>query len=288
MSQLSIVSHSKKVEGFIQRISDNVTLEMVLIPSGTFMMGAPQDEEDSEDNEKPQHLVSVPSFFMGRYPITQEQWRTLVELEPPIAQDLKPNPSDSKGNKRPVEQVSWYDAVEFCARLSKFTGKNYRLPSEAEWEYACRGGTTTPFHFGQTISTELANYYGEDSYGIGQKGKYRGETTDVDSFKVANEFGLSGMHGNVWEWCLDPWHDNYEGAPNDGTVWDEENKNDNLYQNLLDNINVLTKYDRRRVLRGGSFGTNPRDCRSACRSNDLPDVHYNDLGFRIVCVPPRT
>ncbi|MFM9160298.1 MAG: formylglycine-generating enzyme family protein, partial [Dolichospermum sp.] len=128
-----------------------------------------------------------------------------VAALPQVNQELKPNPSRFKGdgstlltNHRPVERVSWHDAVEFCARLSNYTKRPYRLPSEAEWEYACRAGTTTPFHFGETMTTDLANYNGNYTYGDGSKGVYREETTEVGSFKIANEFGLYDMHGNVW------------------------------------------------------------------------------------------
>ncbi|MHC5719615.1 MAG: formylglycine-generating enzyme family protein, partial [Nostoc sp.] len=160
-----------------------------------------------------------------------------------------------KGEQRPVEQVSWYDAVEFCDRLSDHTKRQrqYRLPSEAEWEYACRAGTTTPFHFGETITSELANYDATSTYGRGVEGTYRKETTPVGSFNAANAFGLYDMHGNVWEWCLDDWHNNYERAPTDGSPW-FDNKNDNLYQK-----------QGNAVLRGGSWLYYPRDCRSASR-----------------------
>lgn len=275
-----IIRQSKQVQGFVENCN-GVDLDMILIPSGTFTMGAPSTEEHSRESERPQHQVSLPFFFMGRYPITQAQWKAIAQLDP-ISQRLDPDCSEFKGDNRPVENVSWQDAIEFCARLSRHTGKNYRLPSEAEWEYACRAGTTTPFHFGETISTELANYNGtDDQYGAydrGEKGIYRKETTDVTLFKVANAFGLSDMHGNVWEWCLDPWHKNYDKAPTDGRVWDEEN--DNRYQNILDNINVLIKDKRSHVLRGGSWFSNPGNCRSAYRYTYVS--RYASYGFRVV------
>jgi formylglycine-generating enzyme required for sulfatase activity len=119
---------------------------------------------------------------------------------------------------RPVEQVSWHDAMEFCSRLSQSTGRYYILPSEAQWEYACRAGTTTPLAFGETLSDELANYDAHTTYGSGMRGQYRQQTTTVKRFP-ANAWGLQDMHGNVWEWCLDHWHDSYEGAPTDGSAW---------------------------------------------------------------------
>jgi formylglycine-generating enzyme required for sulfatase activity len=144
-----------KAKFFREQLSETVSLDMILIPSGTFLMGSPEDEIDRSPDESPQHAVTVPSFCMGKYPITQAQWRVVANL-PPLKQELNPEPSKFNGDDRPVEQVSWFDAQEFCSRLSNLTKRKYRLPSEAEWEYACRAGTTSPFHFGETITTNLA------------------------------------------------------------------------------------------------------------------------------------
>ncbi|MBW4434306.1 MAG: SUMF1/EgtB/PvdO family nonheme iron enzyme [Pelatocladus maniniholoensis HA4357-MV3] len=254
---------------FVEDLGQGIGLEMVEIPGGRFTMGAPIEESDSRDSERPQHRVIISTFFMGKYPITQAQWRAVAAL-PKINRDLKPDPSHFKGDNRPVECVSWYDAVEFCARLSLKTGREYRLPSEAEWEYACRAGTTTPFYFGETITTDLANYNGNYIYGDAPKGKYREETTPVGYFPP-NAFGLYDMHGNVWELCADDWHDNYAGAPTDGSAWQSDNK--------------------KLVLRGGSWGNDPEDCRSACRGNSIRaerDGIGSPLGFRVVCAVGRT
>ena len=253
---------------FSEDLGNEVTLEMVAIPGGTFTMGSSKTEADSSDNERPQHPVTVNPFFMGKYPITQAQWQAVAAFEQ-INRKLDPDPSYFKGSDRPVEQVLWYDAVEFCDRLAKATGRDYRLPSEAEWEYACRAGTTTPFHFGETIVPKLANYDGNHTYGAGYKGEYRKQTTNVGSFQVANVFGLYDMHGNVWEWCADSWHDNYENAPLDVSVWTDSNN----------------KY---RVLRGGSWVNNPRDCRSAFRNWFVPDSRNYNFGFRVVVSGART
>ncbi|MGK7877118.1 MAG: formylglycine-generating enzyme family protein [Xenococcaceae cyanobacterium] len=289
-AKLKNVLQSKEVQHFVENLK-GIPLEMILIPPGTFMMGAPEAEAESLDSERPQHRVTVSMFFMGRYPITQAQWKVVAQM-PQVQRELKLNPSRFEGDKRPVERVSWYDAIEFCARLSRHTKREYRLPSEAEWEYACRAGTTTPFHFGETISTELANYNSQSekygAYGRGLHGKYRRETTDVDFFGVANSFGLSDMHGNVWEWCLDPWHGNYEGAPEDGSVWDDENNNDNHYQNISENLELFLKDGRNRVIRGGSWFSGPRGCRSAYRNYFIPRVDDVTSGFRVVCGVPRT
>ena len=269
---------------------------MILIPGGSFMMGTEDEEierlcktydEEWYKAESPQHEVNIPRFFMGRYPITQAQWREVAgwnQVERKLDSDPSYFKEDYEENNRwqlPVEQVSWEDAKEFCARLSNKTKRKrmYRLPTEAEWEYACRSRTNTPFHFGETISTELANYRGTDqkiedkvypgNYGRGLKGIYRKQTTPVGYFKVANNFGLCDMHGNVWEWCEDDWYSNYEGAPNDGTAWFSEISN--------------TK-----VIRGGSWNYNPHGCRSACRDDFTRASRVIDIGFRVVCVAGST
>lgn len=171
-------------------------IEMVAIPGGTFKMGSPQDEPERRDSENPQHEVTVQPFFLAKYLVTQEQWQFVAHL-PEVNRKLDQDPSYFKGANRPVECVSWYDAIEFCSRLSQYTGRIYNLPSEAQWEYACRARTTTPFYFGKTITSELANYNVNQVYGAGVEGTYRQETTPVDSFKVGNAFGLYDMHGNV-------------------------------------------------------------------------------------------
>ncbi len=222
---ITIKRRQQSAQYFVEQLNKRVSIEMMLILGGEFIMGSPETELNSEDSERPQHKVTVPTFFMGKYPVTQEQWRVVAGF-PQINRELDLNPSEFKGDKRPVERVNWYEAKEFCDRLSKHTGREYSLPSEAEWEYACRAGTTTPFHFGETITTDLANYRGTDdeeykwsgSYGEGSKGEYRQETTPVGTFPP-NNFGLCDMHGNVWEWCEDHWHDNYQNAPTDGSFW---------------------------------------------------------------------
>ncbi|HLO83809.1 MAG TPA: formylglycine-generating enzyme family protein [Nostocaceae cyanobacterium] len=200
-------------------------------------------------------------FFWLRY--CQAQWQAVAQL-PQVNKELDPDPSMFQGANRPVESVSWHDAVEFCARLSNLNQRPYRLPSEAEWEYACRAGTSTQFHFGETITTDLANYDGNYTYGKGNKGIHREITTEVGSFKVANKFGLYDMHGNVWEWCQDNWHSSYEGAPIDGSAWQDDDTS-----------------NERRILRGGSYDINPKYCRSASRN--VGGFDPDTFGFRVVC-----
>ena len=267
-TELIINRHQHGAYGFTQDLGNAVELEMVGIREGSFIMGSPETEQGHTDDESPQHQVTIKFFLMGKYPVTQAQWQAVAAL-PQVNRELEPDPSYFKGENRPVEGVSWYDAVEFCERLSQYTKQPYRLPSEAEWEYACRAGTTTPFHFGETITTGLANYDGEYSYGAGSKGKSVQETTPVGSFGVANDFGLYDMHGNVWEWCADHWHSNYKGAPTDGSVWLYINDNDN----------------NRRLLRGGSWHYVPGYCRSGSRLKYNPGLKRNfiDIGFRVVC-----
>ena len=231
----------------VEDLGKGISLELVEIPRGQFMMGSPEGE--GEDNEKPQHEVTVQAFFMGKYPITQAQYQQIMGN----------NPSRFKGDERPVEKVSWHDAVKFCEKLSKQTGKEYRLPTEAEWEYACRAGTTTAYYFGEKITDNLVNYYGTVD-----------ETTAVGKY-LPNKFGLYEMHGNIQEWCLDHWHNSYQNAPSDGSPWVSEG--DSSY----------------RVLRGGSWHYNPNLCRSAARSINVPELAYDYYnGFRVVCMVPRT
>jgi formylglycine-generating enzyme required for sulfatase activity len=245
-----------------------VDLKMVQIPGGKFIMGSPKSEPQRFSAEGPQHEVTVPSFFMAQTPITQAQWR-VIAAEPKVNIDLHPNPSKFKGDNRPVEQVSWLAAVEFCDRLSQKLGVQYRLPSEAEWEYACRAGTQTPFYFGEILTPNVANYNGDYTYGGGPKGKNRGETTDVLTFP-ANGWGLYDMHGNVREWCADHWHNNYNQAPTDGTAWKTNQK------------------DAIRLLRGGSWFGYPEDCRSAYRYLITRDYRSFYFGFRVSCAAART
>ena len=253
---------SGRAEYFRETFGQSVTLDMVVIPDGKFVMGSPSTEEGRDDSEGTQRTVTVPGFFIGRFPITQVQYQAVMGK----------NPSYFKGANRPVERVSWNDAVAFCKKLSQMTGRPYRLPSEAEWEYACRASTTTPFHFGPTITTDLANYRGTDkesfgwsgSYGQGPKGIYREGTTEVGSFPP-NAFGLFDVYGNVLEWCQDVWHENYEDAPTDGSAW-REGGNQEI-----------------RVRRGGSWFDSPRYCRSAYRSSSTPANRSDFVGFRVVC-----
>ncbi|NET61346.1 MAG: formylglycine-generating enzyme family protein [Symploca sp. SIO2E6] len=257
----------RQAKFFTEDLGNQIMLEIVAIPGGTFVMGSPATEEKREDNESPQHSVTIKPFYLGKFTVTQAQWRAVAALHK-VSRDLNPDPSKFKGDNLPVENVSWPHSQEFCARLSRETGRTYRLPSESEWEYACRAGTTTPFHFGETITTELANYDGKSTYGSGPAGEYRQKTTPVGSFQVANPFGLYDMHGNVWEWCEDHWHENYQGAPSDGSPWLRDNKNEN---------------DNYRLLRGGSWSNDPWYCRCALRVVNRRNGRHDAFGFRVVC-----
>ncbi|NEN89208.1 MAG: SUMF1/EgtB/PvdO family nonheme iron enzyme [Okeania sp. SIO3H1] len=242
---------------FTEDLGNGVILEMVAIPGGSFIMGSPENEEGRRDNESPQHEVTLQPFYMSKYSITQNQYQAIMGK----------NPSSFKGGNCPVEKVSWYNAVEFCQKLSQKMGKTYTLPSESQWEYACRAGTTTPFYFGETITSELVNYDGNYTYSKAPKGKYRQKTTDVGIFPP-NAFGLYDMHGNIWEWCQDVWHQNYEGAPTDGSAWESEGES---YM---------------RLLRGGCWNDYSRTCRSARRSSRNTVNRSIIRGFRIVSSIP--
>ena len=269
-NHLSLRRYKRTNKSYTEDLGNGVKLTLMLIPAGEFVMGAPEEEPESGDEERPQHLVKVPQFMMGRYPVTQAQWKVVAGYDR-IAQDLDPDPANFKGDDRPVENVSWDDVQEFCQRLSAKTEnkRKYCLPSEAQWEYACRAGMTTAFHFGETIAPDLANYFTTSSYNGSPTRERRGETTDVGSFP-ANDWGLCDMHGNVLEWCEDDWHGSYEGAPNDASAWVETDRT-----------------GARRLLRGGSWVNGPLNCRSACRNYSSRDGRYNFVGFRVCCVPPR-
>jgi formylglycine-generating enzyme required for sulfatase activity len=219
----------------------------------------------------------VGEFLMGQTPITQAQWRVVASWEP-VELPLPSSPSRYPGANRPVESVSWDEAMEFCRRLEHRTGKRFCLPSEAQWEYACRAGTSTPFHFGATLSTELANYDGNYTYADGRNGKYREQTTEVNRFP-ANAWGLQDMHGNVWEWCLDRWHSDYKEAPCDGSAWLDSEVSESGASKME------AEEDKLRLLRGGSWSDHPGDCRSAYRSGFHPDDRFRFVGFRLCCLP---
>ena len=279
---------------------NGVALEMAEISGGTFLMGTTDAGADqvkreyersrtpahdggrgytAEDAlkqsrwEVPQHTVSVPTFYMGKFEVTQAQWRVVSRL-PKVNKDLVSDPGATvykgvmgfKGDSLPVTQVSWEDAIEFCERLSRATSRTYRLPTEAEWEYACRGGTTTVFYFGDTITPELVNYDGNYPYGSAPKGTYRQTTTPVGSLGYPNAFGLYDMHGNVWEWCMDYWHESYNGAPTDGSSWETAGDTG------------------RRVIRGGSYNHDGNHNRAAMRVGVPRDARSPSLGFRVVAV----
>ncbi len=236
---------------------------MVVIPAGRFLMGSPVTEPERSDDETPQHEVRIAlPFAMGVYAVTFDDYDR-------HAQATGKGKPDDRGwgrGKRPVIHVSWDDACEYCQWLCEQTGNAYRLPSEAEWEYACRAGTTTPFHTGERISPEQANFNGNSTYNGSARGEYRQKTLPVGSF-AANDFGLYDTHGNVWEWCQDTWHENYEGAPTDGSAWEGGGSSS-------------------RVLRGGSWLARPRLCRAAYRYVLAPDDRGGFIGFRVCRVAP--
>jgi formylglycine-generating enzyme required for sulfatase activity len=217
------------------------------------------------ERETPQHWVGIEhSFAMGRFPVTVGQWKLFVRAtgwESQSDTDWQA-PGFAQTDEHPVTGVSWVDAQKYLGWLSDKTGQLYRLPSEAEWEYACRAGTKTAFHFGDQISTELANYDGHYTYNGSPRGAYLQGTNKAGVFPP-NPWGLFDMHGNVWEWTQDVVHHNYDGAPADGSAWEAGGDQD------------------RRILRGGSWLYNPRYLRSALR-NGFSAVLANDIvGFRV-------
>jgi formylglycine-generating enzyme required for sulfatase activity len=243
---------------FSENLAKKTILEMVTIPTGIFVMGSPANQ--GEESETPQHPVAIKSFLMSKYPVTQAQWQAIAALEP-VKLPLAGNPSKFQGLSRPVERISWDEAVEFCHRLSRLCGKRYRLPSEAEWEYACRAKTRTILSFGDRHTQNLARERRFHSLA----NRYK-ETLPVGHIGIANNFGLYDMHGNVYQWCLDRWHDNYQEAPRDGSAWLAVGEEEQL-----------------RVIRGGFWQSYARCCRSAHREFCESDSRSSVVGFRVAC-----
>jgi formylglycine-generating enzyme len=231
-------------------LTNSIGMKFAWIPPGSFMMGSPTEEWGRNLNEIQHKVTLSKGFYMGVHLVTQEQWQEIMDN----------NPSRFTGKKNlPVENVSWDDCQTFIKKLREKDKKPYRLPTEAEWEYACRAGTTTPFHFGKAISTEQANYNGNYIYGNGREGMDRGKTTPVGSFP-ANVWGLHDMHGNVWQWCQD-WYGEYPQTFETDPQGPEKGEG--------------------RVLRGGSWVNYPEGCRSACRVKNEPGVRDKVCGFRL-------
>ena len=231
-------------------LGDGLLLNLVYVPEGIFKMGSPPDEEGHNDDETEHEVRITRPFYMGQYPVTQEQFKRLMRF----------NPSYFDGPKHPVETVSWFDCVSFCQALSQTLGRSFRLPTEAEWECACRAGTTTPFSTGPHITTDQANFDGKFTYGGASAGVSRRQTTPVDSF-APNAWDLYDMHGNVWEWCSD-WY----GIYTEGAVVDPQGPPKGEIH----------------VFRGGSWFHGPADCRSAQRDALDPGRRHSPYGFRVV------
>jgi formylglycine-generating enzyme required for sulfatase activity len=254
--------------------------QMAVIPAGSFTMGSAPEEPGRNAHEGPQHVVQIAAFEIGRTEVTQAQWEavmsdvTLESTETGLWQRAKAfvrrlrtnnNPSGfrSCGPACPVERMSWNDAQLFIEHLNKQTGRTYRLPTEAEWEYAARAGTAGNFAWGEQITPAQANYNGTIAYNGGALGEYRQITVRADAF-AANAFGLYNVSGNVWEWTVDCWNPGYQNAPNDGSAW-------------------LSGDCSQHVMRGGSWIDNPAKLRSASRNKDIPGPSIRDsyAGFRL-------
>ena len=257
-------------------VENSVGLEMAQIRGGKFLMGtsaveaekAYGDARKAKDDltlktvaaEMPQHQVNVKGFFMSKFEITQAQWQAVMGTLP------KEIPPNFRRADFPVINISWRNANDFCQKLSLLTGKTYRLPSEAEWEYAARAGTDTAFSFGKSINSNLANFMATFPYLSAEKGEYRESPVAVGAFKALNGFGLADMHGNVWEWTADNWSDDYSDAPTDGSAWETDDKESRLY----------------RVIRGGSWGSIGNNCRSSSRRKQGQSYGSTKIGFRVV------
>lgn len=236
-------------------LGKGVKLELVLIPPGTFEMGSLEKEEGRAKSETRHTVTLTKPFYMGKYEVTQEQFEAL----------MGENPSKLKGPTLPAERITWEEAAKFCAKLSEKSGKTVLLPTEAQWEYACRAGTTTVFNTGDTLAALDANVNGDGKYGGSEKGENRQKTLSVGSFKP-NAFGLFDMHGNVWEWCRDFYDENYYAT---SPAQDPEGPAKSSEDPPV------------RVARGGSYASFPAKARSACRDRLGPAYRNARGGFRI-------
>ena len=250
-----IAQTRSEVQQFFEDLGHGISLALVVIPTGIFQMGS--SHHVGNPDEHPQHLVTIKSFGMSRFLVTQAQWKAIMGQLPPCR---------FRGEDLPVERVSWEEARTFCQRLARRSGRNYQLPSETQWEYACRAGTTTPFSFGDTLTTEAANFNGEHAFRHEPRGPYRHGTTTGGTFPP-NAFGLWDMHGNLWEWCADNWLEDYSASPRDASSYQGRN-------------------DPYRVARGGSWHEPPALCRSATRLRVLQSEADEVMGFRVVCDIP--
>ncbi len=248
------VSHSKEIS---VDLGKGIKMQMILIPAGEFIMGSPSSEKERDNNEA-QHKVRITKpFYLAKYEVTQEQWEAVMGN----------NPSHFKGARNPVERVSWNDCQNFIEKLNRIVpGDGFRLPTEAEWEYAARAGTTTPFHYGNSLSSNQANFRGNYPYGGASKGPDRGKTLPVGTFSP-NSFGLYDIHGNVYEWCSDWYDKNYY---NNSPVNDPKGPGSG---------------SEGRVLRGGSWVGYAGFCRSAVRNWTYPDYGDDFFGFRCARTP---
>jgi formylglycine-generating enzyme required for sulfatase activity len=254
---LSVNKEIKEINCCDVRLSSKAILTMIKITGDRFIMGTPDIEIGRNDDETPQHEVIIKDFFVSQYLVTQNQYQEVMNK----------NPSVFQGENKPVENLSWYEAQEFCHKASQITGKKIRLLTEAEWEYVCRAGTDTSFHYGTTITSELANYKACYGYAQGKSGQWREETTEVGLFPP-NQFGLYDLHGNVWEWCEDHWHENYHQAPKAGEAWSTQTQKQ-------------TDDRQPRVIRGGSWDDTAYYCRCGVRLWALPTFKGKLIGFRV-------
>jgi formylglycine-generating enzyme required for sulfatase activity len=243
-----VSSQPRQCYVFAEQLQHDLSLEMTLIPQGSFMMGS-----EEYYNERPCHLVELSDFHISKYPITQAQYRAVMGVNPSFF---------AIDDRLPIENVSWNDAQKFCQNLSESTGKKYRLPTEAEWEYVCRAGTSTAFYCGDILTQQVANFGDGYIYRADVEHHYHRQTTPIGSFP-GNNFGVYDTHGNVWEWCEDLWHRNYQGAPNHSRAWENG------------------ETSSCRVLRGGSWLSDPWFCRSSKRTYLSPESKSNVVGFRV-------